>query len=63
MKLLKCPDCESDKVILRSVQSFMANTGEFFCESVKISDSNSSASCLDCYWDGRHDQLLGYGEE
>lgn len=63
MKLLKCPECESDQVILTSEQTFMANTGEFFCESVKISDAEAAAKCLDCWWDGRHDQLLGYKEE
>lgn len=61
--VLTCPECESDKVILKSEQSFMANTGEYYCESVKTSDSNAKATCLDCWWEGRHDQLIGYGIE
>lgn len=60
---LTCPDCGSDEVTLTSEQSFMANTGEYYCESVKIHDSISTATCLNCWWVGRHYQLIGYGED
>ena len=59
---LKCPECESDRVTLTSEQTWMANTGEYFCESVKTQDSDSRSTCLDCWWEGRHAQLIGYGE-
>jgi len=59
---LTCPECESDEVTLTSEQSFMANTGEHYCESVKTHDFNSKATCLNCWWNGYHHQLIGYGE-
>lgn len=58
----KCPECESEKVVLVSETSYMANGGDFFCHSVKTQDSDATARCLDCGWSGRHDQLTGYGE-
>lgn len=63
MTLLTCPECESNEVTLVSEQSFMANTGEYYCENVKTSDSDARARCLHCWWEGRHDQLVGYGED
>jgi|GEM_PF-2866043 len=61
-KLLMCPNCTSEKVILAEVSSYMANTGDFFCHSIKTHDANSKATCLDCWWTGEHQQLSGYGE-
>lgn len=63
MTKLKCPDCESTEVTLTHEQMFMANTGEHYCHSVKIQDPDSKAVCLDCRWEGRHDQLIGYEQE
>lgn len=63
MAELTCPDCGSNRVTLTHEQSFMANTGEHYCHSVKVQDPDSKASCLDCHWRGRHDQLTGYGSD
>lgn len=56
----QCPECESDEVVLVSETSWMANTGEFFCHSVKTQDSDATARCLTCDWAGRHAELTGY---
>jgi ssDNA-binding Zn-finger/Zn-ribbon topoisomerase 1 len=58
--MLQCPECDSERVIVRSVQAFMANTGEHYCHSVKAHDANASANCLDCGWDGQRQELKGY---
>jgi len=57
-----CPNCESTEVTLTHEQEFMANTGEHYCHSVKVQDSDSRSRCLDCGWTGQHAQLTGYGE-
>lgn len=57
---LRCPACSSEKVALTSEQMFMANTCEHYCHSVKTQDAESKATCLECGWVGRHDQLDGY---
>jgi ssDNA-binding Zn-finger/Zn-ribbon topoisomerase 1 len=59
----QCPECDSTEVTLTHEQSFMANTGEHYCHSVKVQDPDSRASCLKCGWEGTHEQLLGYNEE
>ena len=59
----QCPECESTEVTLTHEQSFMANTGDHYCHSVKVQDPDSKARCTECDWQGRHDQLIGYGEE
>ena len=57
---LACPECESeDEVLVYSEQSFYVNTGEFFCESVKIHDADSKAYCLNCNWFGKRAGLKG----
>lgn len=63
MKDLTCPECNSTRVVLTEETSYFANTGEFFCHSVKTHDSDSKATCLDCWWVGKHFQLVGYGEQ
>jgi predicted nucleic-acid-binding Zn-ribbon protein len=57
-----CPDCASTEVTLTHEQQFMANTGEHYCHSVKIQDSDSKAYCITCGWSGFHDDLIGYKE-
>ena len=63
MTTYTCPECGSTDVTLTHEQSFMANTLEHFCHSVKVQDPDSKAKCLSCDWEGRHDQLNGYGEK
>lgn len=57
---LRCPECHSEEVALTAEQMFMANTGKHYCHSVKTQDSDAKATCLACWWEGRHDQLEGY---
>jgi len=59
---LRCPECMSEQVTLQYWQTFMANTLEHYCHSMKVQDSDSPSMCLDCDWIGQHDQLNGYGE-
>lgn len=52
---LNCPECGSDKVTLTASQSFMANSGEHYCHTMKTQDDDSEAYCIDCCWSGvRH---------
>lgn len=55
--VLVCPDCDSDRVTVTSEQSFMANTGEYYCETVKPYDEFAKAKCLDCFWEGKRKDL------
>lgn len=55
---LKCPECGSDQVTVTAEQSFMANTGEHYCHSVKTHDSDAKARCLDCQWEGQRAGLV-----
>lgn len=48
----RCPECESDQVTCCDVQSYMSNTGDFFCHSHKTHDSGSPSTCLECWWEG-----------
>ena len=36
---LTCPICGSDRVTLDHIQTFMANTLEHYCHSVKVQDN------------------------
>ncbi len=54
---LICPECGSEKVTTAHIQTFMVNTGEHYCHSVKTQDPDSPAGCLDCHWQGRRDEL------
>jgi len=62
MTTYTCPECESSNVVLIEEHSFMANTFEHYCFSVKVQDSDSKARCLDCEWTGFHRDLVGYKE-
>ena len=55
--LFVCPECGSDKVTTEHHQMFMVNSGDHYCHSMKTQDSDSPATCLDCEWKGRRDQL------
>jgi len=63
MSELRCPECMSEQVTLQYWQTFMANTMEHYCHSMKPQDDDSPSSCLDCQWTGLHRDLNGYGEE
>jgi hypothetical protein len=52
-----CPECDSHQVTVTAEQSFMVNTGEHYCHSVKTQDTDAKATCLECWWLGRNDEL------
>ena len=56
-KLLLCPECDSENVAVTAEQMFMVNTGDHYFYSVKTQDSDAKATCFDCGWEGRRDQL------
>jgi hypothetical protein len=58
--LYLCPDCHEPDVTLTAEQSFMANTLEHYCFSVKIQDANAQARCIKCGWTGEHSELTNY---
>lgn len=55
--LIVCPSCGSEQVIVRAVTSYMVNTGEHYCHSVKTHDGDAKAKCLACDWDGMRQDL------
>jgi len=62
MSKLTCPECTSDRVTLQEWTTWMANTMEHYCHSMKTQDDDSPSRCLDCGWVGEHRDLTGYGE-
>lgn len=54
---LKCPECGSERVTVMAETSYMVNTGEHWCHSVKTHDSDAKAGCLDCNWQGQRANL------
>ena len=52
-----CPECDSDRVTAEHIQTFMVYTGGHFSHSVKTHDSDSSATCLACWWKGERKDL------
>lgn len=52
-----CPACGSEEVIVRAVTSYMVNSGEFYCHTIKTHDSGAKTGCLKCYWEGELSDL------
>lgn len=52
-----CPNCKSTEVLVREIDSYYVNTGEFFCHSVKAHDENAPCCCIDCGWRGERRDL------
>ena len=52
-----CPECGSDRVTTEHIQTFMVYTGGHFSHIVKTHDSDSSATCLACWWKGERKDL------
>ena len=44
-----CPNCGSDKLLVREKTSYYLNTMEFFCHSVKVQDSDAKLICKECW--------------
>lgn len=63
MSKYRCPECGSHKVLVYEKTSFWVNSGEYFCNSVKMHDSDAEVQCNDygsgCDWTGTRDQLVG----
>jgi hypothetical protein len=56
-QILKCPECESERIAVTTEQMFMINTLEHYCHSVKWQDDNAKVECLDCRWSGTRGRL------
>jgi len=61
--MYKCPECDSTNVVVVAEQMFFVNTGEHYCHSVKCYDSNATAVCLDCNWNGIRINLVSSEEK
>lgn len=59
-EVLTCPKCDSDQVTVTEETSFMVNTMEHYCHSVKAHDSTAKVSCLKCDWAGERKDLIGH---
>lgn len=57
-KTLRCPECNSENVVLMASQWWSANTGELFCHYTKTHDLGTNAKCITCDWEGRRYQLI-----
>jgi Zn finger protein HypA/HybF involved in hydrogenase expression len=55
--ILKCPQCDSERIAVTAEQMFMINTLEHYCHSVKTQDDNAKVECLDCHWAGKRGRL------
>ena len=53
----KCPDCGNEDLLVRAVETYYLNTGDFFCHSVKTHDSDAEVVCLECNWTGTRGRL------
>lgn len=51
-KKYRCPNCNSENLIVREETSFKMNTMEFYCHSKKAHDSDANVTCIDCWWEG-----------
>ena len=60
---LHCPECGSEEILAYEQTSFMVNTGEFYCHSVKAHDDDAKTRCMRCEWTGRRDQLTPTGAQ
>ena len=54
----KGPECMGEQVTTTAEESFMVNTDKHYCHSVKMYDADAKATCLECRWVGRRDQLI-----
>lgn len=56
--LLSCPKCGATDVLVMEEAAFYANTGEFYCHSVKSYDEYARATCPICWWEGQRKDLI-----
>lgn len=61
-----CPECGSVEVLVyeQTAWKVLANGGfEYYCQSVKLYDSDAEASCQDCDWRGVRSDLVEWKDE
>lgn len=63
MPIYTCPKCNSDLVTVTHVQTFMVNTGDHYCHSIKAHDPDSPTRCIACGWNGERYQLTYTDED
>ena len=55
---LYCPECGNDKhLLVYEETAFELNTGDFFCNTVKMGDSFAPVVCTGCSWEGKRQDL------
>lgn len=54
---LHCPSCKSTNVLAEDISLFDVNTGNMWCNTVKSTDYDTVAWCLDCVWRGKRIKL------
>lgn len=55
--IYKCPECESENILVYSETSYNINTGEFYCHSIKTYDDIAKVRCIECDWEGKRYML------
>lgn len=55
--MIKCPECDSENLLVYEISAFYINTMEFFCHSSKAHDNDAQCRCLDCGWEGKRHHL------
>lgn len=61
-----CPECGSVEVLVYEQTAWkLLDNGEFeyYCQSVKLYDSDAEASCQDCDWRGVRSDLVEWKDE
>lgn len=60
---LNCPECGSDEILVYEETAWKINEFEYYCQTVKLHDSDAKARCQACNWVGKQNQLKGFGEQ
>jgi hypothetical protein len=54
----RCPECNSDKLLVSEITKYEVNSGKHYCYSYKSHDSGAPCECLDCDWVGMQLDLV-----
>ena len=57
-KLYVCPSCGGINVAVTEETMWMVNTGDHYCHSAMVHDSDAKVTCLKCKWEGQRHQLI-----
>lgn len=55
--LYKCPECDSNNLIVKEVTSYYLNGMYHYRKSVKAHDSNAKVECLNCGREGHRGEF------